>query len=130
MNNTDDSASDEEQLATVPMHYAALLAMTRPLVITEYTSLSLRGGEIFRSGFGISPEPADWREDFTLRRGEFLRPGLSGPRMGGDEIVATRGESVGTSSGPEGECNVAGESISALSQTGSNLELRIYLGMS
>ncbi|MCJ7791373.1 MAG: hypothetical protein MUP49_03020 [Dehalococcoidia bacterium] len=77
MNNTDDSASDEEQLAIVPMDYRALLAMTRPLVITEDTPLSLRGEEISLSGFGISPEPADWRAEFTLRRGEILRLGLS-----------------------------------------------------
>jgi hypothetical protein len=78
MNNTDDSASDEEQLAIVPMDYRALLAMTRPLVITENTLLSLRGDKISLSGFGISPEPADWRAESTLRRGEILRPGLSG----------------------------------------------------
>jgi hypothetical protein len=69
MNNTDDSASDEEQLATVPMDYRTLLAMTRPLVITEDTPLPLRG-------------------------------------------------------------DVPRESISALSQTGLNLGLRIHLGMS
>jgi len=130
MNNKDNSANDEEQLATVPMDYRALLAMTRPLVITEDAPLSLRGGEVFRSGFGISPEPADWRADFTLRRGEFLRPDLLGPRMGGDEGMATRGERAGTRSGPEGECDVVGESISVFGQTGLNLELRIHLGMS
>jgi hypothetical protein len=104
MNNTDNSANDEEQLATVPMDYRALLAMTRPLVITEDAPLSLRGGEVFRSGFGIWPEPADFREEFTLRKGEILRS--------------------------EGECDVAGESISALVETGSNLKLRICLNMS
>jgi hypothetical protein len=104
MNNTDDSASDEEQLATVPMDYSALLAMTRPLVITEDTLLSLRGEGVFRLGFGISPEPAGRRADFALRRGEILCP--------------------------EGECDVARESIFALGETVSNLKLRIYLGMS
>ncbi len=104
MNNTDDSDSDEEQLSPLPMHYGALLAMTRPLVITEDTLLSLRGEEIPRSGFGSSPEPADWRADSTLRRGEVLCA--------------------------EGECDVAQESVSASDQTGSNLALRIYLGMS
>lgn len=104
MNNTDDSASDEEQLATVPMDYSALLAMTRPLVITEDALLSLRGEGVFRLGFGISPEPADRRADFALRRGEILCPG--------------------------GECDVARESIFALGETGSNLKLRIYLGTS
>lgn len=104
MNNTDDSASDEEQLATVPMDYSALLAMTRLLVITEDALLSLRGGEVFRLGFGISPEPADRRAEFARRRGEILCP--------------------------EGECDVARESIFALGETGSNLKLRIHLGMS
>ena len=104
MNNRDDSTSDEEQLETVPMDYRALLAMTRPLVITEDDLLSLRGGEVFRLGFGISPEPADRRAEFALKRGEILCP--------------------------EGECDVARESIFALGETVSNLELRIYLGMS
>jgi len=104
MNNTDDSASDEEQLATVPMDYSALLAMTRPLVITEDALLSLRGGGSFRLGFGISPEPADRRAEFALRRGEILCP--------------------------EGECDVARESIFALGETSSNLKLRIHLGTS
>jgi len=104
MNNTDDSARDEEQFATVPMDYSALLAMTRPLVIMEDALLSLRGEEVFRLGFGISPEPADRRAEFALRRGEILCP--------------------------EGECDVARESIFALDETGSNLKLRIYLGTS
>jgi hypothetical protein len=104
MSNTDDPDSDQEQLATVPMNYRALLAMTRPLVITEDTPLSFRGEKISLSGFGISPESADWRAEFTLRRGEILSH--------------------------EGECDVAGESIYALGETGSNLKLRIYLGMS
>ena len=104
MNNTDDSASDEEQLATVPMDYSALLAVTRPLVITEDALLSLRGEGVFRLGFGISPEPADPCAEFAPRRGEILCP--------------------------EGECDVARESIFTLGKTGSNLKLRIYLGMS
>ena len=104
MNNTDDSANDEEQLASVPMDYSALMAMTRPLVITEDAILSLRGDEVFRLGFGISPEPADRGAEFAQRRGEILCP--------------------------EGECDFARESTFALGETGSNLKLRIYLGMS
>jgi hypothetical protein len=104
MSNTDDSASDEEQLATVPMDYSDLMAMTRPLVITEDALMSLRGEGVFRVGVGISPEPADRRAEFALRRGEILCP--------------------------EGECDVARESIFALGETVSNLKLRIYLGMS
>jgi len=104
MNNTDNSASDEEQLATVPMDYSDLLAMTRPLVLTEDALLSLRGGGGFRLGSGTSPGPADRRAEFALRRGEILCP--------------------------EGECDVARESIFALGERGSNLKLRIHLGMS
>ena len=104
MNNTDDSASDEEQLAAVPMDYSDLMEMTRPLVITEDALLSLRGEGVFRLGFGISPEPADRRAEFAQRRGEILCP--------------------------EGENDVARESIFALGETVSNLKLRIYLGMS
>ncbi len=104
MNNPEDSASDEDQLASVPMDYSDLMAMTRPLVITEDDLLSLRGDEVFLLGFGTSPEPADRRAEFALRRGEILCP--------------------------EGECDVARESIFTLGKTGSNLKLRIYLGMS
>ena len=104
MNNTDDSASDEEQLETVPMDYSDLMAMTRPLVITEDALLPLRGEGVFRLSSGTSPEPADRRAEFALRRGEILCP--------------------------EGECDVARESIFALGETVSNLKLRIYLGMS
>jgi hypothetical protein len=104
MNNTDDSASDEEQLESVPMDYSDLLAMTRPLVITEDALRSLRGGEVFRLGSGTSPESADLRAELAQRRGEILCP--------------------------EGECAVARESIFALGETVSNLKLRIHLGMS
>jgi len=86
------------------MDYSALLAMTRPLVITEDAIRSLLGGKVFRSGFGSSPESADRRAEFALRIGEILCPG--------------------------GECDVARESIFALGETGSNLKLRIYLGTS
>ena len=104
MNNTDDSASDGEQLATVPKDYSALLAITRPLVITEDAILSLRGGMVFRSGFEILSESADRRAEFALWIGEILCLG--------------------------GECDVARESIFALGKKSSNLKLRIHLGMS
>jgi hypothetical protein len=104
MNNMDDSASDEEQLATEPMDYSDLLAMTRPLVITEDALRSLRGEEVFRLGSGSSPGPADRRAEFALRIGEILCPGT--------EYDAARG------------------AISASGKKGPNLKLRIYLGMS
>jgi hypothetical protein len=104
MDNTDDSASDEEQLANVPMDYSDLMAMTRPLVITEDALRSLRGEGVFRVGSGISPEPADHRAEFAMRKGEIICP--------------------------EGECDAARESIFASGETGSNLKLRIHLGTS
>jgi len=104
MSNTDDSASHEEQLASMPMDYSALLAITCPLVITDDTLLSLRGGMVFRSGFEILSEPADRRAEFALRIGEILCPGS--------------------------EYDIARESIFALGKKGSNLKLRIHLGMS
>jgi hypothetical protein len=100
MNNMDDSASDEEQLATEPMDYSDLIEMTRPLVITEDALRSLRGEEVFRLGSGSSPGPADRRAEFALRIGEILCPGA------------------------------ARESIFASGKTGSNLKLKIHLGMS
>jgi hypothetical protein len=104
MNNTDDSAWDEEQLLTAPVDYGALLRMTRPLVIREDTPLSFRGEKIPLSESRISPEPADWRAEFTVRVGEILSP--------------------------IGKWGVAWVATSALGQAGSNLRLRIHLGMS
>jgi hypothetical protein len=137
MRNTDDSASDEERLATPARDYRALLAMTHPLVIAEHTPLSLRGEEIPRpdlsgleTGAAISLEPGDCDAELTLRRGEILRPDKSGLRITGDEGLATTREEAGTSPAPEVENDAAADSISALPQTGSNLEIRIYLGMS
>jgi hypothetical protein len=134
MRNTDDFASDEERLATPARDYRALLAMTRPLVITEHTPLSLRGEEIPRlrpeTGAAISLEPGDCGAELTLRRGEIFRPDLSGLRITGDEGPVTTREEAGTSPAPEVENDAAAEFISALPQTGSNLKIRIYLGMS
>ena len=118
MSNSDDPANNEEQLPTVPRDYRALLAMTRPLVIAERTLQSWRGGEIRRSGFGIPLEPGDWRAESTLRRGEIVRPDKSEPGITGDE---------GRASGNE---EAAAGLISPLCQTDSNLQIRIYLGMS
>jgi hypothetical protein len=134
MKNTDDSASDEERLATPAKDYRALLAMTRPLLITEHTPLSLRGEEIPRlrpgTGTAISLEPGDCGAELTLRRGEILHPDKSGRRITGDEGLATTREEVGASPAPEVENDAAAEFISALPQMGSNLKIRIYLGMS
>ena len=129
MSNTDNPTNDEEQLATIPTDYRALLAMTRPLVIAEHTLPSWRGGEICRSGFGIPLEPGDWRAESTLRRGEIFRSDESGLGITEDEELATTPEEAGTSSAPEVE-DKRTKARSALPQTDSNLQLRICLGMS
>jgi len=129
MSNTDNPTNDEEQLATIPTDYRALLAMTRPLVIAEHTLPSWRGGEICRSGFGIPLEPGDWRAESTLRRGEIFRSDESGLGITEDEELATTPEEAGTSSAPEVE-DKRTKARSALPQTDSNLQIRICLGMS
>jgi hypothetical protein len=129
MSNTDNPANDEEQLATVLTDYRALLAMTRPLVIAEYNLSSWRGGEIRRSGSGISPEPGDWRAESTLRRGEIFRSDEPGLRITEDEELATTKEEAARSSAAEVE-DAATESVPALRRRDSNLRIRVYLGMS
>jgi len=109
MDNTGDSASDEQQSANMTTGYGALLAMTRPLVVTEHTLPSWRGGEICRSGFGVSAGTGDLCPESTLSRGEVLRSDESGLGIADDEELATALEEAGTCSG---------------------LQLRICLGMS
>ena len=129
MSNTDNPANDEEQLATIPTDYRALLAMTRPLVIAEHTLASWRGGEICRSGFGIPLEPGDWRGELALKRGEIFHSDESELGLAEDEKLATTTEEAGTSSAPQVE-DAAVESISPLRHSDSNLQIRICLGMS
>jgi len=129
MSNKDNPPNDEEQLATIPTDYRALLAMTRPLVIAEHTLASWRGGELCRSGFGIPLEPGYWRAESTLRRGEIFRSDESGLGLAEDEKIATTTEEAGTSSAPEVE-DAAVEFISALRRRDSSLQIRICLGMS
>ena len=129
MSNKDNPPNDEEQLATIPTDYRALLAMTRPLVIAEHTLASWRGGELCRSGFGIPLEPGYWRAESTLRRGEIFRSDESGLGIREDEELATTLEEAGISSAPEVE-DAAVESISALRRRDSRLQIRICLGMS
>lgn len=129
MSNTDNPANDEEQPITVPTDYRALLAMTRPLVIAEHTLPAWRGGDICRSGFGISLEPGDWRPEFVVRRGEIVRPDESELGPTGDEGLATRVEEAATSSASEIE-HAAARVIPPTARTDSNLQIKIYLGMS
>ena len=121
----DNSADDEEQLATpekemsLPGHnsaesvsmepgdYGALLAMTRPLVISKDGALSLGTG--------------DCRAEFALRKGEIIGPDRSGQRIRGG---------ARTGPAPEGGYDVAEESMSALPQRRLDLKIRIHLGMS
>ena len=128
MDNTNDSGDDEEQLTTPVSDYRALLAVTRPLVITKHTLPSWRGGEICRSGFGTSLEPGDWRAESALRKGEILRPDNSETTTE-DEGPATRNEEAGITSVPEVE-DATTKARSDLPQTDSNLQIRICLGMS
>jgi len=129
MSNKDNPPNDEEQLAAIPTGYAALLGMTRPLVVAEHTLAAWRGGEICRSGFATSPGPGDGRAESTLRRGEIFRSDESGLGIAEDEELATTLEEAGTSSAPEVQ-DAAVESISALRRRDSSLQMRICLGMS
>jgi hypothetical protein len=129
MSNKDNPPNDEDQLAVIPTDYRALLAMTRPLVIAEHTLASWRGGQICRPGLKIPIEPAHWRGEFALKRGEIFRSDESGLGITEDEERATTLEQARTSAAPEVE-DAAVESISALRRRDSSLQIRICLGMS
>jgi len=107
MNNPDDSTSDEEELKTLPMDYRTLLAVTRPLVITRPTSLSW-GAPIFEDK-AISLEARYWWVEFTLRKGEIICTDLP---------IKNRQDEEGLTKTP------------ALPQRGSDLRIKIHLGMS
>jgi hypothetical protein len=130
----DNSADNEEQLAipekeiNLPRHgnadsvsaepgdYGALLAMTRPLVVSKDGALSLGAG--------------DWRVEFALKKGEILCPNSSGRSMRVDGGLAMTREWMQTNPAPEGRHDVPQESIFALPQRRLNLKIRIHLGMS
>ena len=107
MNNPGDSASDEEKLKPLPMDYRTLLAITRPLVITRPTSLSL-GAPIFEDK-AISLAARYWSVEFALRKGEIICS---------DSPIRKRQDGAGLTATP------------ALPQRGSDLRIRIHLGMS
>ena len=107
MNNTDDSANDEEQLAPVPMDYLTLLAITRPLLITQPTSRSF-GIPIYEDK-AISLQARDWWVEFALKKGEIIC---------GDIPIERRQGEDGPTTTP------------ALPQRDSNLRIRIHIGMS
>ena len=95
MNNTGDSPRDEQQSANMTTDYRALLLTTRPLIVTEHTLLSWRGGELYRSGFGMSLGTGDWSPESTLSRGEVIRSHEPGPGIAQDEELATTLEEAG-----------------------------------
>jgi hypothetical protein len=95
MSNTGDSPRDKQQLADMMTDYRALLTMTRPHVVTEHSLPSWRGGEVYRSGFGISPRPGDRSPESTLSSGEVLRSDASAPGIADDEGLATVWDEAG-----------------------------------
>jgi len=89
------------------MDYRTLLAVTQPLVITCQPSLSL-GAPIFEDK-AISLKARDWWVEFALRKGEIIC---------GDLPVGSRQDEEGKTETP------------ASPQRGSDLRIRIHLGMS
>ena len=85
MSYTGDSPRDKQQLADMMTDYRVLLAVTRPLVVTEHTLPAWRGGEVYRSGFGISPGPDDGCPESALSLGEVFRSDESSPGVAHDE---------------------------------------------
>jgi len=109
MNNTDNSPGEEQQSANIPTDYRALLSITRPLVVAEHTLPSWRGGEICRSGFGVSPGSGDSCPESILSRGEVFQSDESSLGIPDDKELARTQEEAGT---------------------GSPLQIRICIGMS
>jgi hypothetical protein len=89
------------------MDYRTLLAITRPLVITQPNSLSW-GAPIFGDK-AISLEARYWWVDSTLRKGEIICTDLTMERRQDEEGISA---------------------MPALYQRGSYLRMRIHLGMS
>jgi hypothetical protein len=96
MSYTGDSPRDKQQLADMMTDYRVLLAVTRPLVVTEHTLPAWRGGEVYRSGFGISPGPDDGCPESALSRGEVFRSDQPGPGIADDGELASVWEETPT----------------------------------
>jgi hypothetical protein len=96
MSNAGDSPRDKQQLADTMMDYRALLTITRPLIVTEHSLALWRGGEVYRSGFGISPEPGDRCPESALSRGEVFRSDEPGPDIADKEKLPAVWEEAGT----------------------------------
>lgn len=96
MSNAGDSPSYKQQLADIVTDYRALLTMTRPHIITEHSLPAWRGGEVYRSGFGISPGPGDRCPESALSRGEVFRSDEPGPDIADKEKLPAVWEEAGT----------------------------------
>jgi hypothetical protein len=107
MNNTDDSINDKEQSITVPINYSALLAVTRPLVVIQPMSRSLPSP--IHEDRSISFKTSDWWVEFALKKGEIICSDMPLGGMPNEESSTT---------------------ASASPQRGSNVRIRIHLGMS
>ena len=110
MNNTDNYPGDEQQPANIVTDYRALLSVTRPLVVAEHSLASWRGGQIWRSDFGVSPGAGDQCPEYVLARGEVFRSDEPGMGAADDEEELART--------PEE------------ARAGSPLQIRICIGMS
>jgi len=107
MNNLGDSANDEGQSKILPMNYCTLMAITRPLVIAWQASRSL-GTAIFEDK-AVSLEARYWWVEFASRKGEIICSDRPIRNRQNEEELAT---------------------IPAPPQRGSDLRIRIHLGMS
>jgi len=96
MSTTGDSPRDKQQLADMATDYRALLTITRPHIVTAHSLPSWRGGELYRSGFGISPGPGDQWPESTLSRGELFRSDQTGLGIAHDEELTAVWEEAGT----------------------------------
>jgi hypothetical protein len=105
-----------EPVSAEPGDYAALLAMTRPFVISRDGAWSL--------GMG------DCRAEFALRRGEILVLGRSGRTVTRDGWFAITREWVRTDRTRGKGYDITEGSNSALPPRRLNLKIRIHLGMS
>jgi hypothetical protein len=105
-----------EPVSAEPGDYAALLAMTRPFVISRDGAWSL--------GMG------DCRAEFALRRGEILVTESSGRTVTRNGWLAMTKEWARTGPAPKWVYNVMEGSNSALPPRRLNLKIRIHLGMS
>jgi hypothetical protein len=107
MNNANDSADEEQRWANPVSDYRALLEMTRALAIARETPSSPQVPG--HDNEAMPPETGLSDAEAALKRGEIVYPERSGQRVTNDE------EPTDETASPE---------------PGSNLRIRIYLGMS